>query len=120
MADSHATGTNQEVIEWQVEVDRQEEAGHDRVVGWNIAEMMEEHMEAAEKLWTELANKRAHLNAECIADEVDQEVAWGQEAMGNMLDAMAKKIRICAKSKWWWNADIRETRQPVGMEKSRR
>jgi len=40
--------------------------------------------------------------------------------MGNVLDATAKKIRICAKSKRWWNADIRERRKAVGREKRRR
>jgi len=103
-----------------VEVDRQEEAGHERVVGWNIAAMTEEDAKAAEKLWMELAKERAHLDAECTADEVEQEAAWCQEAMGNILDATAKNIRICAKSKRWWNADIRERRKAVGREKRRR
>jgi len=118
--DDHATGSDHEVIEWEVEVDRQEEAGHERVVGWNLAAMTEEDAKAAEKLWMELAKERAHLDAECTADEVEQEAAWSQEAMGNVLDATAKKIRICAKSKRWWNADIRERRKAVGREKRRR
>jgi hypothetical protein len=33
---------------------------------------------------------------------------------------MAKKIRICAKSMRWWNADIRKTRKADGREKMRR
>jgi hypothetical protein len=84
-----------------VEVHRQEEAGHDRVVGWNLAAMTEEDAKAAEKLWMELAKERGHLDAECTADEVEQEAAWCQEAMGDVLDATTKKIRICAKSKRW-------------------
>jgi len=103
-----------------VEVDRQEEEGHERVVGWNMAAMTEEDAKAAKKLWMELAKERAHLDVECTADEVEQEAAWCQEAMGNLLDATAKKIRICAKSKRWWNADIRERRKAVGREKRRR
>jgi len=118
--DDHATGSDHEVIEWEVEVDRQEEVGHERVVGWNLAAMTEEDTKAAEKLWIELAKGRAHLDAECTADEVEQEAAWCQEAMGNILDATAKKIRICAKSKRCWNADIRERRMAVGREKRRR
>jgi len=46
-----------------------------------------------------LAKERAHLDAECTADEAEQEAAWCQEAMGNVLDPTAKKIRICTKSK---------------------
>jgi len=70
--------------------------------------MTEEDEEAAEVLWTELAKERAHLDAECTADEVEQEAAWCQEAMGNVLDATAKKIRICARSNRWWKADIKK------------
>jgi hypothetical protein len=37
--------------------------------------------------------------------------------MGNVLDSLAKKIRICHKLKRWWNADIRERRKGVGRAK---
>jgi len=40
--------------------------------------------------------------------------------MGSVLDTTAKKIRICARSKRWWNADIKKRRQRVGREKRRR
>ena len=73
-------------------------------------------MEAAEKLQIELATERDHLDAECTADEVDQEAAWCQKAMGNVFDATAMKVRIYTKSKRWWNADIRERRNVVGRE----
>jgi len=46
----HATGSRHEVIEWEVEADKQEEADHGRVVGWNLPAMTEEDAEAAEKL----------------------------------------------------------------------
>ena len=108
------------VIEWEVEVDIQEEAGHERVVGWNLAAMTEEDAMGAEKLWMELAKERAHLDAECTADKVEQEATWCQETMGNVLDATAKMIRICAESKRWWNTDIREKRMVVGRDKRRR
>jgi len=35
LADDHATGSDHEVIEWEAVVDRQEEADHEWVVGWN-------------------------------------------------------------------------------------
>jgi hypothetical protein len=120
LADDHTMGSDHKVKEWEVEADRQVEADHERVVGWNLAAMKEEDAEAAEKLWTELAQERAHLDAECTADEVEQEAAWCQEAMGSILDATAKKIRFCARSKRWWNADIKKRRQAVGRGKRRR
>ena len=81
--------------------------------------MTEEDLEAAEKLWRESAKERAPLGAECTADEVEHEAAWCQEPMSSVLNTKAKKIRICAISKRWWNADIKE-RKAVRREKRRR
>jgi len=120
LADDHAAGSDHEVIEWEVGVDWQEEADHERVVGWNSAAMTQEDAEAAEMLWMELAKKRTHLDAECTEDEVEQEAAWWQEAMSSILDTMAKKIRNCARSNRWWNADIEDRRRTVGRKRSRR
>ena len=120
LADDHATGSDNNVIKWEVEADRQEEADHGRVVGWNLAEMTEENTEAAEKLWAELAKGRAYLDAECTEDGVEQKAAWCDKAVSSILNAMAKKIRICAKSKRWWNADIKDRRKVVRREKGRR
>jgi hypothetical protein len=50
LADDYATGSDHEVIEWKVGVDRQEEVDHERVVGWNLPVMTEEDPEAAKKL----------------------------------------------------------------------
>jgi len=93
-ADDHATGSDYEVIQWEVEVDRQEEAGQRRVVWGNLAAMTEEKAKAAEKLWPEDAKGRAHLDEECTADEMKQGATWIQEAMDHGLDNMANKIRI--------------------------
>ena len=79
--------------------------------------MREEYAEAADKLWRELAKERAHLDAECTPDELEPEAAWCQEPMGNDLDATAKKIRINATPKRWWNAKIKTRRKAVGREK---
>jgi len=119
LADDHPTGSHHEVIEWEVEADWQEEADHERVVGWNLAAMTEKDVEAAVKLWRDIAKERAHLDAECTEDEVEEEAAWCQEAMCNVLNATAKRTGICARSKRWWNADIKERRKVVGREKRR-
>jgi len=116
-ADDHATGSDHDVMEREVWVDRQEEAGHGKVVGWILAAMTEEDVKAAEKLWMELEKERAHLDAECTADEVEEDGTWCQEDMGNVLDPTAKKIRICAKPKTWWNSDIRDRSKEVRSEK---
>jgi len=92
---------------------------HERVAGRNLPAMTEENAEAAEKLWVELAKKRAHLDAECTEDEVEQEATWCQEAMSSVPNATAKKIGICAKLKRWWNADIKMRNKAVGRGKWR-
>ena len=120
LADVHAMGSDPDVIEWEVEADRLVEADHKRVIGWNLAASTEEDAEAAEKLLMELAKERAQLDAECTADKVEQEAAGSQEAMGNVLDTTAKKIRIFPRSTRWWNADIKKRRNAVGREKWRR
>jgi hypothetical protein len=120
LADNHATGSDHEVTEWEAEVHRQEEVGHETVVGSNIAAMTEEDSKAAERLWMELAKERAHLDTECTADEVEQEAAWCQEAIGSVLDTTAKKIGICETWTRWWNADIRERWKAVSKGKRSR
>jgi len=117
--DDHATGSNHKVIDWEVEADGQEEADHEKVVGWNVDAMTEEDLEAAEKLWRELAKERAYLSAECTSDEVEHKAGWCQEAMSSVLIATAKHIRICGRSKRWWNDDIKERRKAFGRENRR-
>jgi len=85
-----------------------EEADHERVVGWKLAVLMEKDAEAVEKLWMQLSKERAQLDAECTENNVQQEATCCQEAMSSVLDATAKKIRICARSERWWNAIITE------------
>jgi len=103
-----------------VGVDRQEEADHERVVGCNLAATTEKDAEAVEKLCIELAKERAQLDVECTEDRVEQEAAWCQEVMSCILDTTAKTISICARSKRWWNADIKGRRRMVGRDRRTR
>jgi len=120
LADDHTTGSAHEGIEWDVVVNSQEEADQVRVVEWNLAAMTAKDGAAAEKQWTELAKERAHLDAECTEDEIQQETTWCQEAMSSVVEATAKSIGLCAKSKRCWNVDLRETRKTVGRKKRRK
>jgi hypothetical protein len=120
LADNHATRSDNEVIESQVAAERLEEANYKTVVWWTLAAMTEEDAEVAEKLWKELVKERAHLDAVCSADEVEQEAAWYPNTMGNVLDTTVKKIRICSRSKSWCNPDIKKRRKAFGRENRRR
>jgi len=44
---------------------------------------------------------------------------WCQATLSRVLDATARKIRICARSKRWWNGEIKERRSALGIEKRR-
>jgi hypothetical protein len=61
----HATRSDHEVIEWEVEAARQDEAHHEKVLRWSLPAIPENEMEAAEKLWAELQKERAHLDTAC-------------------------------------------------------
>jgi len=120
MVGDHTVGSLNKVIQFVVEVDSQEEAEYDRV-GWcNLAAMTDEDVEAAEKLWMELVKKWAHLDAECTADEVEQETAWCQESMGSILDTIEMRIWICANSKVWCNGEYKDRWKAVRGETLRR
>jgi hypothetical protein len=77
---SKATGSDHEIIEWELEVEMQEEAEGTQVIGWILASMMQEDMKVAEELWRERAKERAHLRAESTWDEVESEAEWCQSA----------------------------------------
>jgi len=114
-----ATCSAHEVIEWEFSLDKQEEADHLQVIGWNLAAISKEDQKAAEKLWKELEGQRARLDEECTGDEVEREAEWYWETLSEVLDAKAKKMRICTRSKRWWNGEIKERRSSLGREKWR-
>jgi len=114
---NHAMGSDYEIIEWEVDMEKQGEAGGKQVVGWNLAAMSQEDKEQAEKLWKERGRGRAYLGVESTGHNVESETEWCQEVMGKVLDASAKKIRICARSKRWWNGEIKEMRSQLGRER---
>jgi len=101
-------------------MEKQEEGGGTQVVGWNLVAMSLEDKEQAEKLWKERAKGRAYLGVRSIGDDVERNAKWCQEVLGKELDASAKKITICARSRSWWNGEIKKRRSQLGREKRRR
>jgi hypothetical protein len=116
---SRATHSNHEVIEWEFNIDKLEEADHVQIIGWNLAAMSKQDKEAAEKLWRELESERAHLGGECTGDDVEREAKWCQESLTTVLDAKENKIIIWARSKRGWNCKLKERRSTLGREKRR-
>jgi hypothetical protein len=58
---NHGTGSGHEIIEWEENMEGQEEAGGTQVVGWNLAAISEKDKVQAEKLPREQCRGRAHL-----------------------------------------------------------
>ena len=116
-----AMGSDREIIEWEIEVENEEEAAGTQVVWWKLAATWEEEdTEHAEKLSMERARGRVKVGAESTGDDVESEPEWCQDALRKVLDATAKKKRICARSKRWWNGEITERRSQLGRERRRR
>jgi hypothetical protein len=81
--------------------------------------MTNEDENAAEMLWKELVGQRARLDEEFTGDELEREAEWCQEMLRKVLDAKAKKIRICTQSTRWWKGEITEMPCALGREKRR-
>ena len=89
------------------------------IIRWNLASLSKEEKEAAENPWRELERERAQLGKKCMGDNVEREAESCQETLSKVLDAKAKKIRICTRSKRWWNSEIKESRSALGRGKRR-
>jgi len=114
-----ATGSDHKAKGCDDNNDMYEEADHEWVVGWNLVAMMQEDLEAANKLQRELVKERAYPDAGCMEDEVEYDAMWCLEALNKVLDVTAKNVRICAKLERWWNGDIKARWNTLGQDKRR-
>jgi hypothetical protein len=46
-----------------------------------------------------------------MTDKIQEEAEWIRVQLTEMLDKYARKIRITARSKWWWGPEIKAARQ---------
>jgi hypothetical protein len=75
------------------------------VMGWQIRALIEdgEVLEAAEKTWSELSRGWLDLMDECLIGDVNREAECIEEVLIKVLGEHAKLIKLCARSKRWWN-----------------
>jgi len=71
-------GSDHEITELEVDLEKLEEAGGTQDVGWNLVAILQEHKEQAEKLWGEQARVRACLGVESTGDDVESKAEWCQ------------------------------------------
>lgn len=46
--------------------------------------------------------------------ELEDEIEWIQATVTSILNEHTRVITICARSKWWWNEDIKVKRRSLG------
>jgi hypothetical protein len=91
------------------------------VNAWNISEIEEEKSKEMQKSWGEWSEKRVVLLEERTIQELKEEVVVIRNKITRVLSQKEKKVRICARSKRWWNARRMENRKIMGfMRRERR
>jgi hypothetical protein len=60
------------------------------------------------------------LTEESSDDELQKEAEWIQRNFANHLNRCCKKVKVCARSKRWWNEEIAENRRILGSLKRAR
>jgi len=95
-----------------------------KITGWDIdglkSKEEEENYKKAQKEWKDKSSKRPVLNEKSSEDELQMEAEWIQRNFVNHLDRCCKKIKVCARSKRWWTAEIVENRKILGSIKRAR
>jgi hypothetical protein len=76
-----------------------------KVTGWDIDGLKseKENYEKAQKYWRDKSSKRPILTEESSEDELQKEAEWIQRNFVNHLNKCCKKVKVCARSKRWWN-----------------
>jgi uncharacterized protein involved in tolerance to divalent cations len=60
------------------------------------------------------------LTEESSGEDLQKEAEWIQRNYVNHLKRCCKKVKVCARSKRWWNKEIAENRKIMGLLKSAR
>ena len=125
------TGSDHTVIEWKWQDEAARSDGGWKFRGWALKKKLDEEKEAQkrgervatlEDKWRALVGEeeRPILTDTSDRDEVREEIDWIQGRLVQLLNKETKKITICARSKRWWNEDIRTCRRRVGAAERKR
>ena len=125
------TGSDHALIEWRWEDDAVRGNQEWKFRGWALKRKLDEEKEAKkrgervvtlEDKWREMTQyeERATLSDFSTKDDVRGEIDWIQGSLVKLLNKETKRITICARSKRWWNEEIRAARQMVARAKRKR
>jgi hypothetical protein len=95
------------------------------VTGWDIdglkSKEEEENYKKAKKEWKDKSSERPMLTEESSEEELLKEAVWIQRNFVNHLNSCCKQVKVCARSKRWWNEEIAENRRILGsLNRARR
>jgi len=89
-----------------------------KITGWDIdglkSKEEEENYKKAQKDWKEKSSKRPVLNEKSSEDDLQKDAEYIQQNFVNHLNGCCKKVKVCARSKRWWTAEIAENRKILG------
>jgi len=120
-----ATTSDHKIVCAQIRWDEGEGAKVSRkITGWDIdglkSKEKEEIYKKAQNEWKDKSSKRPVLNENSSGDDLQMEAEWIQRNFVNHLNRWCKKIKVCARSKRWWTAEISENRKILGLIKRAR
>jgi len=92
-----------------------------KVAGWDIdrtkSKEEEENYKKVQTDWKDKSSKRPVLNEISSGEDLQMEAEWIQRNFVNHLNKCCKKIKVCARSKRWWMAEIAENKKILGSIK---
>ena len=95
-----------------------------KVTGWDIdglkSEEEKENIEKAQKYWRDKSSKRPVLDENSSGEDLQKEAEWVQWNFVHHLNWFCKRVKVCARSKRWWNQEIAENRKILASIKRAR
>jgi len=131
LLEGEASGSDHEVILWEI-IEGGEKGGQSRVVtGWDIAgwsnkgkaeEDRKEAEKKAEQARTTFAQLTRHIliNDESTEGEIEEVAIALRSAMTETLERHAKQRRWCTRSKRWWTDELRDLRKILARVRRKR
>jgi hypothetical protein len=116
------TGSDHRVIIWETKRDTTASTLPSKVgerIRWDINGMSEDDKDEAELLWLEASETRPILDDFSFCEDIESETLWIEESFTKILNQKARRIRLCARSKRWWNDTIDAKRNAVSQAKRR-
>ncbi|EED21750.1 endonuclease/reverse transcriptase, putative [Talaromyces stipitatus ATCC 10500] len=97
---------------WEPPATTSTEPTRKEVTGWQIEALLgdKKALQEAKDTWNELARTQPILTDTTSTEEVEREAEWIERTLTEVLNKHCKQIRLCARSKRWWNSEIEAER----------